>query len=69
MIFFTTYNNLILMHLWYAQNSEALNQRVDEVVVIEAFRTINPQTMMLGQERCQATSNLGHMNKPSSIHS
>jgi 26S proteasome regulatory subunit N11 len=26
---------------------------------------INPQTMMLGQEPRQTTSNLGHLNKPS----
>ncbi|XWS14671.1 hypothetical protein CRYUN_Cryun35bG0029300 [Craigia yunnanensis] len=34
-------------------------------VVIDAFRLINPQTMMLGQEPRQTTSNLGHLNKPS----
>ena len=28
-------------------------------------RLINPQTMMLGQEPRQTTSNLGHLNKPS----
>ncbi|CAH2042650.1 unnamed protein product [Thlaspi arvense] len=55
---------------------EALNQRavavvVDPIqsvkgkVVIDAFRLINPQTMMLGQEPRQTTSNLGHLNKPS----
>ncbi|GKA31529.1 26S proteasome non-ATPase regulatory subunit 14 [Tanacetum coccineum] len=55
---------------------EALNQRVvaavvDPIqsvkgkVVIDAFRLINPRTMMLGQEPRQTTSNLGHLNKPS----
>ncbi|KAJ8769911.1 hypothetical protein K2173_008993 [Erythroxylum novogranatense] len=34
-------------------------------VAIDAFRLINPQTMMLGQEPRQTTSNLGHPNKPS----
>jgi len=58
------------------QSFEALNQRavavvVDPIqsvkgkVVIDAFRTINPQLLMLGQEPRQTTSNLGHMNKPS----
>ena len=30
-----------------------------------AGRLINPQTMMLGQEPRQTTSNLGHLHKPS----
>ena len=58
------------------QSFEALNQRavavvVDPIqsvkgkVVIDAFRLINPQTLMLGQEPRQTTSNLGHLNKPS----
>ncbi|KAL0692248.1 hypothetical protein Bca4012_059428 [Brassica carinata] len=58
------------------QSFEALNQRavavvVDPIqsvkgkVVIDAFRSINPQTIMLGQEPRQTTSNLGHLNKPS----
>ncbi|KAJ3296564.1 multicatalytic endopeptidase [Borealophlyctis nickersoniae] len=58
------------------QSFEALNQRavavvVDPIqsvkgkVVIDAFRTINPQTMMMGQEARQTTSNIGHLNKPS----
>ncbi|PSR99724.1 26S proteasome non-ATPase regulatory subunit like [Actinidia chinensis var. chinensis] len=58
------------------QSFEALNQRavavvVDPIqsvkgkVVSDAFRLINPQTMMLGQEPRQTTSNLGHLNKPS----
>ncbi|WIA14843.1 hypothetical protein OEZ86_003578 [Tetradesmus obliquus] len=58
------------------QSFEALNARavavvVDPVqsvkgkVVIDAFRLISPQTMMLGQEPRQTTSNLGALNKPS----
>jgi len=58
------------------QSFEALNPRavavvVDPIqsvkgkVVIDAFRSINPQTMMMGQEPRQTTSNLGHLNKPS----
>ena len=34
-------------------------------VVIDAFRLINSQTLMLGQEPRQTTSNLGHLEKPS----
>lgn len=34
-------------------------------VVIDAFRLINPNTMVLGQEPRQTTSNLGHLHKPS----
>ena len=34
-------------------------------VVIDAFRLIAPQTLMMGQEPRQTTSNLGHLNKPS----
>ena len=40
-------------------------QSVKGKVVIDAFRLISPQTMMLGQEPRQTTSNLGHLNKPS----
>lgn len=40
-------------------------QSVKGKVVIDAFRQINPQTMMLGHEPRQTTSNLGHLNKPS----
>ncbi|PWA96734.1 26S proteasome non-ATPase regulatory subunit 14 [Artemisia annua] len=40
-------------------------QSVKVKVVIDAFHLINPQTMMLGQEPRQTTSNLGHLNKPS----
>jgi 26S proteasome regulatory subunit N11 len=57
------------------QSFEALNLRVVVVVidpiksvkgkvVIDAFRLINPQIMMLGQEPRQTTSNVGHLNKP-----
>ncbi|KAF0309460.1 26S proteasome non-ATPase regulatory subunit 14 [Amphibalanus amphitrite] len=34
-------------------------------VVIDAFRLINPNVMVLGQEPRQTTSNLGHLQKPS----
>jgi len=58
------------------QSFEALNARavavvVDPIqsvkgkVVIDCFRLINPQSMMLGQEPRQTTSNVGHLNKPS----
>merc|ERR1712205_228895 len=58
------------------QSFEQLNPRLVSVVidpvqsvkgrvVIDAFRLINPQTIMLGQEPRQTTSNLGHLNKPS----
>merc|ERR1712139_263199 len=58
------------------QSFEALNSRavavvVDPIqsvkgkVVIDAFRNINLETKMLGQEARQTTSNLGHLNKPS----
>ncbi|KAL9131571.1 MAG: hypothetical protein Q9217_000528 [Psora testacea] len=40
-------------------------QSVKGKVVIDAFRLINPQTLILGQEPRQTTSNLGHLNKPS----
>eukprot|EP00889_Picochlorum_renovo_P000977 jgi/Picre1/28007/NNA_000968.t1 len=40
-------------------------QSVKGKVVIDAFRCISPQTMMLGQEPRQTTSNVGHLNKPS----
>lgn len=58
------------------QSFESLNPRavavvVDPIqsvkgkVVIDAFRLINPQTLMMGQEPRQTTSNIGHLNKPS----
>ena len=34
-------------------------------VVIDAFRLINPQSVMSGREPRQTTSNIGHINKPS----
>lgn len=40
-------------------------QSVKGKVVIDAFRLINPQTLIVGQEPRQTTSNLGHLNKPS----
>uniref|UniRef100_A0A0G4IA44 MPN domain-containing protein n=1 Tax=Chromera velia CCMP2878 TaxID=1169474 RepID=A0A0G4IA44_9ALVE len=40
-------------------------QSVKGKVVMDCFRLINPQTMMLGQEPRQTTSNIGHLNKPS----
>merc|ERR1719261_1233566 len=40
-------------------------QSVKGKVVIDAFRTINPQSIMMGQEPLQTTSNIGHLNKPS----
>jgi len=56
------------------QSFEALNQRavavvIDPVqsvkgkVVIDCFRLINPQLMMLGQEPRQTTSNIGYLKK------
>lgn len=58
------------------QSFEALTERtvavvVDPVqsvkgkVVIDAFRLINPNAFVLGQEARQTTSNLGHLTKPS----
>lgn len=60
----------------FLKSFEALNSRavavvVDPIqsvkgkVVIDAFRLINPQALMLGQEPRQTTSNIGHLNKPS----
>jgi len=40
-------------------------QSVKGKVVIDAFRLISPQLLMMGQEPRQSTSNLGHLNKPS----
>ncbi|KAG7192523.1 multicatalytic endopeptidase [Scheffersomyces spartinae] len=39
-------------------------QSVRGKVVIDAFRTIDTTTLMLGQEPRQTTSNVGHLNKP-----
>lgn len=57
------------------QSFEQLNKRavavvVDPIqsvkgkVVIDAFRTIDTTTLMMGQEPRQTTSNVGHLNKP-----
>ena len=40
-------------------------QSVKGKVVIDAFRLINPNVFVLGQEARQTTSNLGHLTKPS----
>ena len=40
-------------------------QSVKGKVVIDCFRLINPQLMMMGQEPRQSTSNVGHLQKPS----
>lgn len=40
-------------------------QSVKGKVVIDAFRLINPQMLMMGHEPRQTTSNIGHLNKPS----
>ncbi|KAL3928518.1 MAG: hypothetical protein SGBAC_012618 [Bacillariaceae sp.] len=54
-----------------ALNSRAVAVVVDPIqsvkgkVVIDCFRLINPQLMMLGQEPRQTTSNIGHLQKPS----
>lgn len=40
-------------------------QSVRGKVVIDAFRTINAQALMLGREPRQTTSNIGHLVKPS----
>jgi 26S proteasome regulatory subunit N11 len=40
-------------------------QSVKGKVVIDAFRLINPQVLMMGQEPRQTTSNIGFLNKPS----
>ena len=52
------------MRLLSVINSDPI-QSVKGKVVIDAFRTINPQMIMLGQEPRQTTSNLGHLQKPS----
>ncbi|PSR74979.1 hypothetical protein PHLCEN_2v9393 [Hermanssonia centrifuga] len=40
-------------------------QSVKGKVVIDAFRLIQPQTVVAGNEPRQTTSNIGHINKPS----
>eukprot|EP00916_Digyalum_oweni_P018215 GHVL01030586.1.p1 GENE.GHVL01030586.1~~GHVL01030586.1.p1 ORF type:complete len:308 (+),score=34.59 GHVL01030586.1:31-954(+) len=52
-------------------NSRAIGVVVDPIqsvkgkVVIDCFRLINPQMIMMGQEPRQTTSNIGHIQKPS----
>ena len=69
-------NERPMLTFFFKKSFEQLNQRavavvVDPIqsvkgkVVIDAFRLINPQTVMLGQEPRQTTSNIGHLNKPS----
>jgi len=40
-------------------------QSVKGKVVIDAFRNIKPEVLMLGQQPRQTTSNIGHLQKPS----
>jgi len=42
-------------------------QSVKGKVVIDAFRSIDPQVMMMGIEPRQTTSNIGHITKPSLV--
>lgn len=42
-------------------------QSVKGKVVIDAFRSIDPQTIMTGREPRQTTSNIGHITKPSLV--
>ena len=62
--------------LTLSQSFESLNSRsvavvIDPIqsvkgkVVIDAFRLINPHTVITGREPRQTTSNIGHINKPS----
>ncbi|KAJ5628969.1 multicatalytic endopeptidase [Penicillium lividum] len=44
---------------------QSFEQLTPGKVVIDAFRLIQPQTVVMGQEPRQTTSNLGHLNKPS----
>ncbi|CAG8637492.1 11140_t:CDS:2 [Funneliformis mosseae] len=48
---------------WYHSHPDL--DSVKGKVVTDAFRLINPQMLMLGQEPRQTTSNIGHLNKPS----
>ena len=77
--YYTLENNLPLLQgvdINTQQSFEALSDRavavvVDPIqsvkgkVVIDAFRLINPNMMVLGQEPRQTTSVLGHLVKPS----
>lgn len=40
-------------------------QSVRGKVVVDAFRSINTQSLIAGQESRQTTSNIGHLGKPS----
>lgn len=40
-------------------------QSVKGKVVIDAFRTINPTSILTGKEARQTTSNIGYLQKPS----
>jgi 26S proteasome regulatory subunit N11 len=40
-------------------------QSVKGKVVVDAFRLINPHSLVMGNEPRQTTSNVGHINKPS----
>lgn len=42
-------------------------QSVKGKVVIDCFRLIKPQNLMMGLEARQTTSNVGHLNKPSIV--
>lgn len=42
-------------------------QSVNGKVVLDAFRTMNPQTVMMGGEPRQTTSNMGYLNPPSLV--
>jgi len=42
-------------------------QSVKGKVVIDAFRNIDPQVMMMGVEPRQTTSNIGHIQKPALV--
>lgn len=64
--------NIIFFHKSFEQlNNKAVAVVVDPIqsvkgkVVIDAFRLINPQLALMGQEPRQTTSNCGHLNKPS----
>jgi 26S proteasome regulatory subunit N11 len=42
-------------------------QSVKGKVMIDAFRSIDPQVVMMGIEPRQTTSNIGHIQKPSLV--
>lgn len=42
-------------------------QSVKGKVVIDAFRSIDPQVIMMGAEPRQTTSNIGHIQKPALV--